>query len=157
MPEVSAGILAWRRTASGPEVLLVHPGGPWWRGKDAAAWSIPKGLVEPGEDLLAAALRETAEELGRPLDPVAAPEPLAPVRTPGGKRICAFLVEADFDPTGLASNAFEMEWPPRSGRRASFPEVDQAAWFGPDAARVRIHRGQLALLEDGLRRLPPPG
>ncbi|WP_334161920.1 NUDIX domain-containing protein [Phenylobacterium sp.] len=151
MPEVSAGVLAWRPAADGPQVLLVHPGGPYWRGRDRAAWSIPKGLAEPGEDLYAAALREFEEELGQPISGEA--QPLSPCRTPGGKWIHAWLVRADLDLTGLRSNVFEMEWPPRSGRRAAFPEVDQAAYFAPDEARVRIHAGQRPVLEDALRRL----
>ncbi|WP_374470872.1 NUDIX domain-containing protein [Phenylobacterium sp.] len=155
MPEVSAGLLLWRRTPAGPQVLLVHPGGPYWRGKDDAAWSIPKGLAEPGEDLFAAALRETEEELGQAVSGEA--QPLPPCRTPGGKWVHAWLVEADFDPAALRSNLFEMEWPPRSGRRAAFPEVDEAAWFTPDEARIRIHRGQRPILDDALRRLPPTG
>jgi predicted NUDIX family NTP pyrophosphohydrolase len=151
MPQVSAGILVWRRGDAGPELLLVHPGGPFWRGKDLEAWSIPKGLVAPGEELLAAALREVEEELGQPVAGhfVA----LAPCRTAGGKWVHAWLVEADLDLTDLRSNLFEMEWPPRSGRRSSFPEVDQAAYLTPEAARTRIHRGQRPILEDALRRL----
>ncbi|HVI31362.1 NUDIX domain-containing protein [Phenylobacterium sp.] len=154
MPEVSAGVLAWRPSPDGPQVLLVHPGGPYWRGKDKAAWSIPKGLAAPGEDLYAAALREFAEELGQPVSGEA--QALAPCRTPGGKWIHAWLVQADLDLTGLRSNVFEIEWPPRSGRRATFPEVDQAAYLAPDEARVRIHAGQRPVLEDALRRLGWP-
>jgi predicted NUDIX family NTP pyrophosphohydrolase len=155
VPEVSAGVLVWRRTPQGPQVLLVHPGGPYWRGKEEAGWSIPKGLAEPGEDLYAAALREFEEELGQPL--TGAAEPLTPCRTPGGKWIHAWLMEADLDVAAVRSNVFEMEWPPRSGRRVEFPEVDQAAWCSPQEARFRIHRGQRPLLEDALRRLPPTG
>ncbi|HEY8617239.1 NUDIX domain-containing protein [Phenylobacterium sp.] len=154
MPEVSAGVLVWRRGPDGSELLLVHPGGPYWRGKDEAAWSIPKGLVEPGEDLFAAALREFAEEVGQPLQGPA--EPLTPRRLPGGKWVHAFLLEADLDLADLRSNMFEMEWPPRSGRRASFPEVDAAAYFTPADARVRIHRGQQPIIEDALTRLALP-
>jgi predicted NUDIX family NTP pyrophosphohydrolase len=151
MPQVSAGILAWRRGADGPEVLLVHPGGPYWRGKDEAAWSIPKGLVAEGEDNLAAARREFEEELGQSIDGEG--EPLAPVRQPGGKWIHAWLVEADLDLAELKSNSFEIEWPPRSGRRAVFPEVDQAAYFAPDAALRKVHKGQRPILMDAYRRL----
>lgn len=151
MPQVSAGILVWRRGADGPEVLLVHPGGPYWRGKDAAAWSIPKGLVDDGEDNFAAARREFEEELGQP---IAGPgEALAPVRQPGGKWVHAWLVEADLDLTALKSNSFEMEWPPRSGRRAAFPEVDQAGYFAPDEALRKVHKGQRPILMDAFRRL----
>ena len=155
MPQVSAGLLLWRRGSEGPEVLLVHPGGPYWRGKDAAAWSIPKGLADAGEDLLAAARREFGEELGQPAPDVPL-DPLPPCRTPGGKWVHAWLGEADLDLTRLASNVFEMEWPPRSGRRIAVPEIDQAAYAPPDLARVRIHAGQRPLLEEALRRLPPP-
>lgn len=153
MPQVSAGVLVWRRGADGPEFLLVHPGGPYWAGKDEAAWSIPKGLVDAGEETFAAALREFEEELGQPVSGDCAP--LEPVKLPGGKWVHAWLVEADLDLTNLRSNVFEMEWPPRSGRRAEFPEVDQAAYVPAEQALVRIHRGQRAILEDALRRLSP--
>jgi predicted NUDIX family NTP pyrophosphohydrolase len=155
MPEVSAGVLVWRRGPDGPEFLLVHPGGPYWRGKDEAAWSIPKGLVDEGEETFAAALREFEEELGQPVS--GACEPLDPVKLPGGKRVHAWLVEADLDLTTLRSNVFELEWPPRSGRRAAFPEVDQAAYVPAEQALIKIHRGQRAILEDALRRLARPG
>lgn len=151
MPQVSAGILVWRPGPEGPELLLVHPGGPYWAKKDEAAWSIPKGLVDAGEDTYAAALREFAEELGHAVSGPA--EELAPCRLPGGKLVHAWLVEADLDLTGLRSNTFEMEWPPRSGRRAAFPEVDRAAYWGAADALIRIHRGQRPLIEDALRRL----
>jgi predicted NUDIX family NTP pyrophosphohydrolase len=151
MPQVSAGILAWRRGADGPEVLLVHPGGPYWRGKDEAAWSIPKGLVSEGEDNLAAARREFEEELGQRVEGDG--EALAPVRLPGGKWVHAWLVAADLDLTTLKSNSFEIEWPPRSGRRAVFPEVDEAAYLAPEAALRKIHKGQRPILIDALRRL----
>jgi predicted NUDIX family NTP pyrophosphohydrolase len=149
--EVSAGVLAWRRGAGGVEFLLVHPGGPYWAGKDEAAWSIPKGLVEPGEAGWAAARREFAEELGQPIDGAA--EPLAPCPTSGGKLILAWLVEADLDVTAPKSNLFEMEWPPRSGRRAAFPEVDRAAWFDPATALWKAHKGQRPILREAAQRL----
>jgi predicted NUDIX family NTP pyrophosphohydrolase len=149
--EVSAGVLVWRRRAGGPEFLLVHPGGPFWANKDEAAWSIPKGLMEPGEDGWSAAQREFAEELGRPIDGAA--EPLTPCPTPGGKLILAWMVEADLDVADVKSNLFEMEWPPRSGRRASFPEVDRAAWFDPQTALERVHKGQRPILRDAAARL----
>ena len=149
--QTSAGVLAYRRTGGGVEFLLAHPGGPYWANKDAAAWSIPKGLVEPGEESWAAARREFAEELGQPID--GAPLALTPCRTPGGKVVVAWLVAADFDPTQLTSNRFEMEWPPRSGRRASFPEVDRAAWFDPATALWKIHKGQRPILEEAIARL----
>ena len=151
MAEISAGVLAWRRGPEGPQVLLVHPGGPYWARKDEAAWSIPKGLVEPGEEGWAVARREFEEELGLPIagQPVALP----PLRTPGGKVIWAFLVEADVDVSAIRSNLFEMEWPPRSGRQASFPEVDCAAWFDLAVARRKLHKGQRPLLEAALAHL----
>ncbi|HEY8571788.1 NUDIX domain-containing protein [Phenylobacterium sp.] len=153
MPQVSAGVLVWRRGAAGPEFLLVHPGGPFWQEKDAAAWSIPKGLVDEGEEIHAAALREFEEELGQAISGPS--EALAPVKLPGGKWVHAWLVEADLDLTDLKSNVFEMEWPPRSGRRTSFPEVDQAAYVPAEQALVKIHKGQRPIIEDALRRLAP--
>ena len=150
MAAVSAGVLAWRSRPGGPEFLLVHPGGPFWAGKDAAAWSIPKGLVEAGEDGWAAARREFAEELGQEIH--GEPEPLAPV-TASGKRVHAWLVEAEVDVSAIASNSFEMEWPPRSGRRQSFPEVDRAEWFDAATAAVKIHKGQRPILAEAIERL----
>jgi predicted NUDIX family NTP pyrophosphohydrolase len=149
--ETSAGVLAWRRAAAGPEFLLVHPGGPYWAKKDEAAWSIPKGLVDDGEDPWGAAQREFAEELGQPI--AGEPQALTPRRTAGGKLILAFLVEADLDVSTVASNSFELEWPPRSGRRASFPEVDRAAWFDPATALWKVHKGQRPILSDAVSRL----
>ncbi len=141
---ISAGLLVYRRREAGIEVLLVHPGGPFWKTRDAGAWSIPKGEVGAGEDPLAAARRETREETGlAPEGPFLA---LTPVRQPGGKRVQAWAVEADWDPARLVSGTFEMEWPPRSGRRQRFPEVDRAAWFEIAEAKRRILRGQLGLL-----------
>jgi len=149
--EVSAGVLAWRRGVGGPEFLLVHPGGPFWRGKDEAAWSIPKGLVEPGEDRLEGARREFAEELGQTVhgDFVE----LAACRTSSGKTIHAWLIEADLDLTHLRSNLFRMEWPPRSGRLESFPEVDRAEYFDPETALWRLHKGQRPILAEAIARL----
>lgn len=152
--QVSAGILVWRPGPHGPELLLVHPGGPFWQGKEEAAWSIPKGLVDEGEDTYAAAVREFEEELGQPISGEAVE--LAPCRLPGGKWVHAWLVRADLDLTDLKSNTFEMEWPKGSGRRAVFPEVDQAGYFTPPEALRRIHRGQRPILEDALRRLSQP-
>jgi predicted NUDIX family NTP pyrophosphohydrolase len=149
--EISAGVLAYRRGPQGPEFLLAHPGGPFWAHKDAAAWSIPKGLVESGEESWAAARREFAEELGQPVDGPA--DPLSPCRTPGGKLILAWLVEADLDLAVLRSNLFEMEWPRGSGQLKSFPEVDRAAYFPAEAALGKIHRGQRPILEEAIGRL----
>lgn len=149
--QVSAGVLAWRRGEGGPEFLLVHPGGPYWAGKDAHAWSIPKGVVEAGEDGWAAARREFEEELGTPIE--GAPTELAPVKVSSGKVVHAWVVEADIVVSEIRSNVFELEWPPRSGRRQAFPEVDRAGWFGLDAARVKIHKGQRPILEAAIERL----
>jgi predicted NUDIX family NTP pyrophosphohydrolase len=145
MARVSAGLLLYRRRGEGIEVFLVHPGGPFWAKKDKAAWSIPKGEVDPDEDLLAAARREVLEETGLVVE--GAVHPLGPVRQAGGKLVHAFAVEADADPAALHSNTFEMEWPPRSGRTQTFPEVDRAAWFPLEVARDRIHKGQQGLLD----------
>jgi predicted NUDIX family NTP pyrophosphohydrolase len=148
---LSAGLVVWRRGPAGPEILLAHPGGPYWRGKDEAAWSIPKGLAEPGEDLLAAAKRELAEELGATVDGAFAP--LSPCRQPGGKVVHAWLVEADLDLSELRSNLFEMEWPPRSGRIQAFPEIDRAAYVPAEAALVKAHKGQRPIILEALRRI----
>ena len=163
----SAGMLLFRGGTAGAEleVLLVHPGGPFWASKDAHAWSIPKGEIEPDESPLAAALRELAEEtgctlapagtapvgssLGRPEDPIVLP----PVRAGGGKVIHGFAVEHDFDVGALRSNMFELEWPPRSGKRQTFPEVDRAAWFPVSVARTKLHKGQVVLIDHLLRGL----
>ena len=149
--QTSAGILVWRRDAGGPQFLLVHPGGPFWAKKDQHAWSIPKGLVEGSEEPWDAARREFAEELGQP---IAGPgEPLTPCPTSGGKLILAWLVEADFDVTDVRSADFEMEWPPRSGRRARFPEVDRAGWFDAATAAQKLHKGQQPILAEAVSRI----
>jgi predicted NUDIX family NTP pyrophosphohydrolase len=152
----SAGIVLFRRGGAGVELLLVHPGGPFWKKRDEGAWSIPKGEIEPGEEPVAAALRELAEELGPApeLDPATLIE-LGSVRQRAGKVVEAWAAEADFDPEKLASIEFEMEWPPRSGVQASFAEVDRAEWFAPDAARVKILAGQAPLIDRLLERLEP--
>lgn len=141
----SAGVLLHRSGATGLEVLLVHPGGPFWRNKDVGAWQMPKGLVEPGEDDEDAARREVSEELGIGID---APfVRLGEVRQAGGKTVVAFAGELDLDPATIVSNSFEIEWPPRSGRRATFPEVDEARWFDLDGAARMILRSQAPLLD----------
>lgn len=145
MPATSAGLLLYRSGGAGLEVLLVHPGGPFWARRDLGAWSIPKGEVAEGEDLLAAAQRELREEIG-----VSAPGPAIPlgrVRQAGGKIVHAWAVESDVDPAELHGNTFEIEWPRGSGRMQSFPEVDRAAWFDLSEARRRILPAQAAFLD----------
>ena len=144
-PPLSAGILLFRQVGSEVEVLLVKPGGPFWRNKNAGAWMIPKGLVEPGEAPAEAALREFAEETGTELSAV--PFPLAIVRLAGGKIVEAFAVEGDLDPATVSSNEFELEWPPRSGRRERFPEVAEARWMRLAEARALMLPSQLPLLD----------
>jgi predicted NUDIX family NTP pyrophosphohydrolase len=144
----SAGILLFRRADQAPEVLLVHPGGPYWAKKDLGAWSIPKGLVEDGEEPIESALRELEEELGSPFD--FAPETLielGSVRQKAGKVVHCWAAEGDFDPATLRCNTFSMEWPPRSGVEREFPEVDRAEWFGLDEARVKIIAAQGEFLD----------
>ncbi|UWU94907.1 NUDIX domain-containing protein [Bradyrhizobium sp. CB1015] len=144
MPSKSAGIIAYRKRGN-IEVLLVHPGGPFWRNKDLGAWSIPKGEYADGDDAEAAARREFAEELGQELSvPLT---PLGEVRQRGGKLVTAFATELDLDVRRIRSNTFEMEWPPRSGKRQAFPEVDRAEWFTLDAAQEKINAGQRPLLD----------
>ena len=163
MAKISAGILLFRKRPAGVQVLLVHPGGPFWARKDAGAWSIPKGLADEGEDPLAAAKREFLEETGMAIDG----EFLdlgAHKQQGGGKTIVAWAHEADFDAESLKSNMFSMEWPPRSGKTAGFPEVDKAAWYSLDEALEMATRGQgsiiVALAEKlghGLVRRRPKG
>lgn len=145
MAKKSAGILLFRESSGHLEVLLVHPGGPFWARKDDGAWSIPKGEFEDGEDPLAAARRELVEETG--LSVAGEPLPLGALRQPSGKLIYAWAVRGDFDPAMLKSNTFVLEWPPRSGRQQEFPEVDRAAWFTMEAARSKINKGQLGFLD----------
>jgi predicted NUDIX family NTP pyrophosphohydrolase len=142
----SAGILLHRGGDGGTEVLLVHPGGPFWARKDLGAWSIPKGELDEGEDPRACALREFAEETGTRL-PGDALEELGSVKLKSGKEVVAFAVEGDFDPATLASNTFELEWPPRSGRVQAFPEIDRAEWFDLDAAREKLNPAQAAFID----------
>jgi predicted NUDIX family NTP pyrophosphohydrolase len=143
--EISAGILLFRRTGSGPEVLLIHPGGPYWARKDDGAWSIPKGLCEPGEDPLATARREFAEETGG-MPPAGDLLPLGGFRQPSGKTVIAFAAEGAFDLATFRSNLFAMEWPPRSGRIQEFPEADKAGWFDTEEAFQKIVKGQTPIL-----------
>jgi predicted NUDIX family NTP pyrophosphohydrolase len=151
--QISAGILAFRR---GPEleVLLAHPGGPFWAKKDAGAWTIPKGLVEPGDDLITAARREFTEETnlvaeGNMIE-------LAPVTQKSGKLVHAFALEADFELSQFASNTFAVEWPPKSGRSQSFPEIDRIAYFALSIAQLKIIAYQLPLLAELERRVGQP-
>ncbi len=146
----SAGVMLYRHGANGLEVLLVHPGGPYWARKDVGAWSIPKGEMAAGETPLAAARREFAEETGGRIDGPFVP--LGSCRQRSGKQVHAFAVEGDFDPGTLVSNAMAMEWPPRSGRTREFPEVDRAAWFTLDEAR-RLLIGAQCVFLDALGRL----
>ena len=141
----SAGILLYRRVRGALEVLLVHPGGPFWKNKDAGAWTIPKGEIAPGEDALACALRELKEETGYVC--AGAATPLPSVKQKGGKVVRAWAVEGDFDPATLVSNTFTMEWPPKSGKRDVFPEVDRAEWFDLETAKARINAAQAPLLD----------
>lgn len=147
MGRVSAGVLFYRRREAGIEVLLVHPGGPFWARKDAGAWMLPKGELHPGEEALAAAQREFAEETGFPLAADATYAPLGEVRQRGGKTVIAFAVEGDCDPAALGSNTFEIEWPPHSGRRQQFPEVDRAAFFTLAEAAKKILPSEAAFLD----------
>jgi predicted NUDIX family NTP pyrophosphohydrolase len=144
----SAGILPYRFRDGSPEVLLVHPGGPFWARRDLGAWSIPKGEHGDGEDPLACALRELEEELGAPIGiDAGALIDLGEVRQKSGKVVRAWAGRADFDPGALRSNTFVLEWPPRSGRRAEFPEVDRAEWLDPDVAREKLVPAQAAFVD----------
>ena len=142
---ISAGILAFRRKPE-LEVLLAHPGGPFWAKKDAGAWTIPKGLVEPGDELIVAARREFTEETN--LVAEGAMIELAPVAQKSGKIVHAFALEADFDVSQFASNTFTLEWPPKSGRRENFPEIDRIAYFALPVAQLKIIAYQLPLLAE---------
>ncbi|MEG6507710.1 NUDIX domain-containing protein [Methyloligella sp. 2.7D] len=147
MAKQSAGILLYRvpGRADSLQVLLVHPGGPYWARKDAGAWSISKGEYEANEEPLAAAKREFAEELGIPAEGTCVP--LGEIAQAGGKHVTGFALEGDFDPERFRPGLFEMEWPPKSGRRQSFPEVDRVQWFGLAEARMKINPAQIAFLE----------
>jgi predicted NUDIX family NTP pyrophosphohydrolase len=149
MPRTSAGIVLFRRTPAF-ELLLVHPGGPFWAKKDEAAWSIPKGLVDDGEDLETAARREFSEETGHA--PPGQLMPLGAFKQSGGKLVVVFALEGDFDPATLVSTTIPLEWPPRSGRTITIPEVDRAEWMSPERAATRLHKGQVPII-DTLRSL----
>ncbi|MBV8798507.1 MAG: NUDIX domain-containing protein [Alphaproteobacteria bacterium] len=147
----SAGILLWRRKRKEFEFFLVHPGGPFWRNRDAAAWTIPKGAIEPEEEPLAAARREFAEETGFAVDGDFLE--LGDFKQPGGKHVLVWALEGDCDAARLVSLEFEMEWPPRSGKRARFPEVDRGGWFGVAEARGKLLVGQRPMLDTFLKRM----
>jgi predicted NUDIX family NTP pyrophosphohydrolase len=152
MTKRSAGILLYRGRGDDLRLLLVHPGGPFWAKKDEGAWSIPKGEYEGGEDALAVARREFEEELGAPAPAGEAIE-LGELVQPSRKVVTAYAIEDDFDPSRLRSNLFEMEWPPKSGRLQSFPEVDRAQWSTPEEAREKILPGQRPFIDRLLERL----
>jgi predicted NUDIX family NTP pyrophosphohydrolase len=151
MKKQSAGILVFRDSPVGVEVLLVHPGGPFWVRKDDGSWSIPKGEFADDEEPLDAAKREFEEEMGIP--PSGDFIPLAPLRQPSGKLVLAWALRSDFDLSKLRSNMFSMEWPPESGRQQDFPEVDRAAWFRIESARQKILRGQAPFLDQLLEKV----
>lgn len=145
MPKQSAGLLLFRQR-SGLELFLVHPGGPYWARRDEGAWSIPKGEIADGEEALDCAIRELAEETGIEVSgPFLA---LGSIQQKGGKRVRAWAVEFDFDPDSITSGTFSIEWPPRSGIKREFPEVDRAAWFAPDEAKRKILAAQIPLIEE---------
>jgi predicted NUDIX family NTP pyrophosphohydrolase len=146
MPKHSAGLLMYRRRGGVLEVFLVHPGGPFWAKKDLGAWSLPKGEYTVGEDALAAARREFTEETGFQAEGDFIP--LTPLKQPGGKLIQAWAFAGDCDPGAVRSNTFTLEWPPRSGRREEFPEIDRAGWFTLEEAKVKIIPGQAGFLEE---------
>jgi len=145
MAKQSAGLLLYRYRPK-LQVLIVHPGGPVWARRDEGAWSIPKGEVEPGEEPVKVAAREFAEELGRP-PPAGALRSLGEVTQAGGKRVTAWALLGDFDTSVIVSNEFEMEWPPKSGRMRTYPEIDRAEWVGADDARVKLNAAQRAFVD----------
>jgi predicted NUDIX family NTP pyrophosphohydrolase len=151
MPKISAGLLMYRQRPDGLEVLLVHPGGPFWKNKDAGAWTIPKGEVDEGEDPLSAAKREFEEELG--LMSSGDFRELQPIKQKGGKIVYAWAFEDDCDPEKIRSNTFTIEWPPRSGKLTEFPEVDRAGFFGIAEAKEKINPAQIPFLEEVVRLL----
>jgi predicted NUDIX family NTP pyrophosphohydrolase len=153
-PSVSAGLLLFRRSPRGLEVLLAHPGGPFWRDRDAGAWTIPKGMVNEGEDLLDAARREFEEETA--IAPTGPFLPLGSVRQKGGKVVHAWAWEGDADPERVTSNTMTAEWPRGSGRSLTFPEVDRCAWFSPEQAREKMNPAQSELLDRLEASINPP-
>jgi predicted NUDIX family NTP pyrophosphohydrolase len=154
MSTLSAGLLLYRRSADGLEVLIAHMGGPFWKGKDERAWSLPKGEYEPGDDPLTVARREFEEELGMP-PPDADWRSLGEFRQRSGKVVAVFAAEGDLVVDTVTSNTFPLEWPPRSGRIVEFPEIDEARWVALDVARTKLVAGQVAALDALLLSLPP--
>lgn len=154
MPKISAGLLLYRIRNGVLEFLLVHPGGPFWKNKDAGAWTIPKGEVGEDEEPLVAATREFEEELGfKPTGPFCA---LTPIKQKGGKLVQAWAFEGDCEPSQMKSNTFTIEWPPRSGRQCEFPEVDRAEFYNLEEAKTKINAAQIPLLEEVQRKLKNP-
>lgn len=147
----SAGILLYRMKSSGPEFFLVHPGGPFWARKDEGAWSVPKGEFAENEKPIDAAIREFREETGHDISGKFIE--LKPVQQKGGKTVHCFATEKDMDPEDIKSNTFEMEWPPKTGRKQVFPEIDRAGWFDSETARQKILESQVPLIEEMLTRL----
>jgi predicted NUDIX family NTP pyrophosphohydrolase len=151
MPKISSGLLLYRICNGALEFLLVHPGGPFWKNKDAGVWTIPKGEIAENEEALAAAVREFEEELGfKPSEPFIE---LTPIKQKAGKTVRAWAFKGDCDPTQIKSNTFSMEWPPKSGKQAEFPEVDRAEFFKLEEAKGKINPAQIPLLEEIHRRL----
>jgi predicted NUDIX family NTP pyrophosphohydrolase len=146
MAAISAGLLVYRQRGAGPEFLLGHPGGPLWERRDIGAWMIPKGLIEPGEDALRAALREFEEETG--LEPPPISQASTALRQAGGKQVMCWAAEGDLDLAGFSPGRFEMEWPPRSGKRTTFPELDRVAYFEAPEALVRILPSQAPFIRE---------
>ena len=151
MGATSAGLLVYRGIGKSLEFLLAHPGGPFWVKRDDGAWTIPKGLVEEGEDILAAARREFAEETGLKIDGDV--QALVPLKQKGGKIVHAFLARAELDIGAFHSNLFEMQWPPRSGKTQAFPEIDRVGWFAPDEALAKILPGQAGFIVEAIDKL----
>jgi len=147
LPKRSAGLLLYRHRRGAVEILLVHPGGPYWAKKDEGAWSVPKGEYEEGDDPLEHAIREFGEELGTDPPDASGALFLGELRQPGGKLVSVWAFEGDLDVAVVASNTFTMEWPPHSGRIAEFPEVDRARWFDPATGRRKLLRGQVTFVD----------
>lgn len=153
MPKPSAGILLYRFRDGEPEVLVIHPGGPFWKGKDLGAWSIPKGQIEQGDEPLATGVRELEEEIGLKLPPDAKFITLKPIRQSGGKLVHCFATSHDFDPATLTSNTFKREWPPGTGKMQEYPEVDRAEWFDPETAKQKLNPAQGSFIDELIEKL----